>query len=143
MALDPKHTHLFAQLTRDGTGDAQVVRNPPSSEEQVQLLSRVQAIIKDRARRADHFSSELFGEPAWDILLELYAAELAQQRVPTSQVTVQASIPSTTVLRWVKLLDAAGHIVRRPDPLDARRVFLSLTPKASYAMRSYLADGGS
>jgi DNA-binding MarR family transcriptional regulator len=143
MALDPKHTQLFPRLNCDGTDDAQVVRNPPSSEEQVQLLSRVQAIIKDRGRRADHFSSELFGEPAWDILLELYAAELSQQRVPTSQITVQANIPATTVLRWLKVLDAAGYIVRKPDPSDARRVFLSLTPRGSDAMSSYFADGGA
>jgi DNA-binding MarR family transcriptional regulator len=113
------------------------------ANERDDLLSRVQTVIKDRARRSTHFSSELFGEPAWDILLELYAAELAQQRVPTSQVTLHASIPATTVLRWVKLLDAAGHIVRKPDPMDARRVFISLTPKASSAMSSYFADGGS
>jgi DNA-binding MarR family transcriptional regulator len=113
------------------------------TENCAELLSRVQTIIRDRSRRATHFSSELFGEPAWDILLELYAAELSQQRVPTSQVTVQASIPATTVLRWLKVLDAAGHIVRRPDPLDARRVYLSLTPKASGAMTSYFANGSN
>jgi DNA-binding MarR family transcriptional regulator len=135
-------TRFFRNL-HDNSEEVGVMHKPLAPEESAKLLSQVQTAIKDRGRRSRHFSAELFGEPAWDILLELYAAELVQQRVPISQVTVQANIPPTTVLRWVKVLDAAGHIVRKPDPFDARRVFLSLTPKTSYAMGSYFADGGS
>ena len=102
---------------------------------------RAQAIMNERARRSEYFPAELFGEPAWDILLELYAAQAAQPRQTSPQIAKEATFPTTTTLRWLKALDAVGFVDRQPDPLDGRRVFLSLTPKAQFAMRSYLFPG--
>ena len=38
-----------------------------------------QALHAERGRRAEFFPRELFGEPAWDILLDLYAAARSSQ----------------------------------------------------------------
>jgi DNA-binding MarR family transcriptional regulator len=128
----------------DTAADAPVViQTYPSPETRAQLLTRVNALIQERARRSDHFPTELFSEPAWDILLALYAAEMAQQRVTALKLAEQVLAPTTTALRWLKVLEAVGLVDRKPDPLDARRVFLSLTPKGRYAMSSYLSEGGA
>src|SRR5438067_13561168 len=44
----------------------------------------VQEILRSRRQREKIFGDELFGEPAWDILLELFSAELAQRKLSVS-----------------------------------------------------------
>ena len=100
----------------------------------------VRSILKARLDRGRFFSPELFADPAWDMLLALYAAELGQQRVPVSSLCVASNVPMTTALRWISQLERENLIERRPDPFDARRFFLSLTRKAAEAMAQYFAD---
>lgn len=100
----------------------------------------VKAVIRARRRRDATFGEGLFADPAWDILLELYAASLVQRRVPTSDLCKAAAVPATTALRWIEKLHRLGWIARHPDPLDARRVFVALTPTATAAMQSYLEE---
>lgn len=100
----------------------------------------VREMIDARRTRDRHFGDSLFGEPAWDILLALYAAELAQMRVTTSQLCLGAAVPATTALRWIGNLDEAGLLERRNDPFDGRRVFVNLTDKARETFRSYFEE---
>jgi len=90
-----------------------------------------------RAFRKRFFRASLFSDPAWDILLELFAAEQEGRRVTVSSVGFDANIPQTTALRWIKALESEGLIKRADDPLDARRIFLSLSDSALRAMTHY------
>jgi len=69
-----------------------------------------------------------FADPAWDLLLDLYIAELRGPRLSVSDACVGARVPATTALRWLDHLHKAGAIDRIPDPRDKRRVMLQLTP---------------
>lgn len=90
----------------------------------------VRYIREARRLRDEFFEFELFGEPGWDILLDLYNAELAQQRLPISSIGLSSGIAPTTTIRWLSTLESKGLVRREPDPLDGRRFFASLTPKA-------------
>ena len=79
----------------------------------------------------------MFADPAWDILLDLYLAEIEQRRTVVSSLCVAANVPATTALRWMTSLIDRGMLTRRSDPLDRRRVFVELTAKASQGMRCY------
>lgn len=105
--------------------------NPPVTER------KVRHIINLRRNRNRFFEEELFADPAWDILLELYAAEIGQQRMTVSSVCTGACVPATTALRWANLLEKKQLIERRSDPRDGRRVFLSLSRSAVRAMDNY------
>ena len=94
-------------------------------------------VIQARRAREKHFNSDLFADPAWDLLLELYAAELGQRRVCVSTLCAAAAVPQTTALRWIKALEAKGLIHRQEDRLDQRRHYMSLSGGASAAMTSY------
>jgi DNA-binding MarR family transcriptional regulator len=94
-------------------------------------------IIRARTQRSKFLPPSLFAEPAWDILLELYSAELAQQRMTVTQACAAAKVPATTALRWLGTLEASQLIVRHPDPLDARRSFVALTETGEQAMESF------
>jgi DNA-binding MarR family transcriptional regulator len=99
----------------------------------------VRSIIRARRQRANHFDSDLFADPAWDILLDLYAGEISQRRSTVSSACIAAAVPATTALRWIGSLEARGLIQRRNDPLDGRRVYISLTAHAVEALSNYFA----
>lgn len=102
--------------------------------------SDVERILSVRRKRSEFFDSTLFADPAWDILLELYAAELGQRRVSVGCLSLGAAVPATTALRWIKLLENRGMVRRNDDPLDGRRVFVTLTSDAKDAMDRFFVS---
>jgi len=105
-------------------------------------VETVRQVIRTRRLRSQYFNEELFADPAWDMLLDLFEAELAQLRVSVSSLCIAAAVPSTTALRWINRMTDAGLFKRRPDSHDGRRVFIELTPKASDGMRHYFVEAG-
>ena len=102
----------------------------------------VRSVIRARRLRARYFAEELFADPAWDMLLDLLQAEIAQLRVPVSSLCIAAAVPATTALRWLKTMVSQELFLRRADPHDGRRVFVELAPATSQALRRYFAEVG-
>jgi hypothetical protein len=106
----------------------------------------VRAVIRLRRTRERFFRSDLFADPAWDMLLDLMAARLERMRVAVSSLCIAAAVPPTTALRWIKTMCDNGMFVRTADPEDGRRVFIELSDSAASAMTAYLsaakAQGG-
>jgi hypothetical protein len=95
----------------------------------------------DRRRRTKIFRSEdLFGEPAWDILLDLFIAAKERRRVSVTSACIGSAVPSTTALRWITILEKQGLLAREADPGDARRVYVKLSTRGYSAMLEYFAS---
>ncbi len=105
--------------------------NQPVTEKEIRALLRL------RRARDQFFDGELFADPAWDILLELYAARLGQQRISVGSLCQGAAVPATTALRWISHLEAKGLIERKPDRMDGRRFYLTLSAIGLDSMASY------
>ena len=103
-------------------------------------VDAVRSVIRARRMRTRYFAEDLFADPAWDMLLDLLQAEIAQLRVPVSSLCIAAAVPATTALRWLKSMTERGIFERRADPHDGRRVFVELSRDASVAMRRYFAE---
>ena len=101
--------------------------------------SEVRAILRLRRLRAAYFSAELFADPAWDMLLDLMAAQLEGEKVAVSSLCIAAAVPATTALRWIKTMCDQNLFERHADPLDGRRIFIGLSPAAANAMTAYIA----
>ena len=112
---------------------ARMVDPFPSS----QLMRLAREATKARARRAKFFKPSLFSDPAWDILLELFAVEGEGKRLSVTGAGATAGIPPTTALRWLNVLEQEGLITRTDDPLDGRRSFVSLTHEGFKALTNY------
>lgn len=99
----------------------------------------IRAALRARRLRDGFFAQGLFEDPAWDMLLDLFAAEREGARVSVSSLCIAAAVAPTTALRWLNRLIAEGMIERRPDPRDRRRAFVALSAQGSAAMQGYLA----
>ena len=98
------------------------------------------AIYQERTRRANFFPPKLFGEPAWDILLDLYAAAESNELRSIKEACLASNVPEATALRYIEELVEYGLAQRKPDRTDKRRKYLSLTPLGERQMRDYLAS---
>jgi hypothetical protein len=107
---------------------------PPVSARDVRRMVRL------RRTRDQFFAPDLFADPAWDMLLDLYAARLERGRVSVSSLCIAAAVPATTALRWIKSLTTAGLFERREDPHDGRRIFVALSDDATDAMHRYFTN---
>lgn len=91
-----------------------------------------------RRKRAAIFGNpDLFGEPAWDILLDLFIAQGEGKPVSVSSACIGSAAPATTGLRWLGVLADEGLVVRENDPEDHRRVLVRLTPAGRAAMERF------
>jgi len=143
--LSEEVSRIASTLARLSTGPGAPLRSlEPLSAGDVPPLSAdtVRSVIRARRLRSRYFRNELFADPAWDMLLDLLQAEIAQLRVPVSSLCIAASVPATTALRWLKTMVSQGIFIRRADPHDGRRVFVELAPEASQALRRYFAEVG-
>jgi DNA-binding MarR family transcriptional regulator len=144
--LSDEVSRIAATLARLSVGPSSpAIEKPasPKSDAPPVSLEMVRQVIRARRLRARYFDEELFADPAWDMLLDLLQAEIAQHRVPVSSLCIAAAVPATTALRWIKAMTDAGLFMRRADPHDGRRVFVELSPVASQAMRQYFREVGS
>ncbi|PZN92093.1 MAG: hypothetical protein DCF31_17735 [Alphaproteobacteria bacterium] len=98
----------------------------------------VRRLLKVRRDRERFFPAEIFADPAWDMLLDLIAAQLEGKPVPVSSLCIAAAVPTTTALRWIRSLSEAGLFIRQTDPADARRTWISLSPDAAEAILAWL-----
>lgn len=70
---------------------------------------------------------DLFADPAWDILLDLYVNDGDDRCVSVSSACIAAGVPPTTALRWLGALERRSLVMRAEDPFDRRRSLMHLT----------------
>lgn len=93
-----------------------------------------------RVRDAVFADPTLFGEPAWDMLLDLLAAQGTSKRISVTSACLASNVPLTTALRWISVLESKDLVEREEDEMDARRTFLKLTRKARGLLRTYFVE---
>jgi DNA-binding MarR family transcriptional regulator len=99
-----------------------------------------QRLYDERKARSDFFPAMLFGEAAWDVLLDLYVAEKRNQLICITSACVAANAPATTALRWIGVLEEQGLAERFADKRDGRRNFIRVTERGYALMTAYFAS---
>ena len=95
------------------------------------------AAYRARRERAHFFPETLFGEPAWDMLLELFVAAGDRKQIATTSLCLGSGVPATTAQRYIDMLVARGMAERCVDPEDRRRTLIGITQAGRDAMTSY------
>ena len=91
-----------------------------------------------RRMREEYIACSLLGEPAWDMLLDLFAHSVRGEKVPVSSACVAAHCPPTTALRYIDMLVQEGFIMRSADKTDKRPVLLTLSRETLVSIGSFL-----
>ncbi|MCW1381318.1 MarR family winged helix-turn-helix transcriptional regulator [Novosphingobium sp. KCTC 2891] len=121
-----------------GRGDHEAPSLVPVDGRGRAALALAHEFYVGRRRRERFLTGDLFGEPTWDILLDLYVAARENRRVPTTSACIGAHVPPTTALRWLRILEARGLVEREDDGRDGRRTFVRLTGRGLAAMDGWL-----
>lgn len=104
------------------------------------LANVARLALKLRAGRARWLPAAILGEPAWDMLLDLFVSHVDGFPVPTTSLSVAAGVPPTTGLRWIAQLEAAGIVTRAQSPEDRRVNEVRLTDEGLGIMRACLGE---
>jgi hypothetical protein len=96
---------------------------PPSA-----LGQFARRLLAQRRRRDQMFGADLFGEPIWDMYLDLFANAVEDKSVSISSLCIASGAPTTTALRQIGMLVDRGLLLRRQDVTDGRRVLIELSP---------------
>jgi len=138
-------SRVLARLTSDekrtgGVADRPLGYGvPPSVAPAASTISaaEVRKLIRARRMRNQYLAEDLFEDPAWDMLLDLYAADLESAQVSVSSLCIAAAVAPTTALRWIARMTEAGLFERHPDPFDRRRAFLALSDATRVKLERY------
>jgi hypothetical protein len=106
----------------------------------VSTWQAAKVLYRMRRERDGIIGSKIFFDPAWDILLDLYAAEGEGQRICISSSCIAASVPYSTALRCLRDLEAQALISRVRDRKDGRRTYVELTDRSRSALVKILDE---
>jgi hypothetical protein len=135
--------HLFHDASDKERGDTAEPLEHDTALKRMVYGEIARAAYSGRRKRAAIFENEeIFGEPAWDILLDLYIAHSEDKAVSVSSACIGSAAPPTTGLRWLGVLAEQDLVLREHDPQDQRRVLVRLTEKGLCAMDEYFASSG-
>jgi DNA-binding MarR family transcriptional regulator len=118
------------------TQDAEV----PDGEE-LKLEQRARRLLEDRRKRVAIFGSQMFAEPAWDMLLLLYLSGRGRRQTQSSLCELSGASRSTA-MRWIEFLSGRDLVRREDHPTDKRHNFVSLTEKGRHLLDLYLSETG-
>lgn len=125
-----EHKRTYRGSPAEETKGKAETASPPDHTE-------IRALIRIRRLRERFLPEDLFGDPAWDMMLDLFAARLAGERVSVSSLCIAAAVPPTTALRWIGQLTDRGLFQRADDPADGRRAFIALSDEAAHGLTAW------
>ena len=131
----------FEQLEKE------IVGEHPAGEASESDLRRTRAqraaaqiIARRRARHAHFGAQDIFGEPAWDILLDLYVRRDGEESISVKSACVNAGVPANTALRWLRALELEGLLCCEDGPCDQDRSLVRLSRNGFDRMTDYLEE---
>lgn len=120
---------------RDSDDAAAAVRPLPPA----QLLAEALRLSAARRIRDRIFGRDLFPNPAWNILLELFVAAEEGRNVTIKSACVAAAVPQSTALRHIAHLIDVRLAARAQHPSDARSAYLKLTDRGRARMVAFIS----
>ena len=103
-------------------------------------LNLAETMIAARQLRLKYLDQDMFFDPTWSMLLDLYKSELKKERLSVSSLCLGSGVPETTALRYLRLLEVRGYIERLPDLNDKRRVHVVLSRAAFAKLAGYFEN---
>jgi hypothetical protein len=116
------------------------IARPGFEHDKERLRDLAKRTFLARRARLRFVSPAMVGEPAWDMLLVLYATAASHGPHTISKLTAFTGASPTTALRWIDYLTSQGLVRREDNPTDKRVVLLSISEKGTRAMDGYFSE---
>jgi hypothetical protein len=119
----------------------QIVRMPHLLEGDAELARRAKRLYDQRRARDEILGpfARDFGEPAWDLLLDLFHSQVTERPISLSSGCIASCAPTSTTMRHIRRLERNGLLLRSRDPEDGRRWLLRFTERGWTLMRQVLS----
>jgi len=144
LGLSGKELATFVQLLGRLINTNRENASQPAKPSQARLIEIADGLYRLRRRRealmSPAFGADLFADPAWDILLDLYVKNGRNEDVSVTQACSAAVVPVTTALRYITVLADRGLIERSKNPDDGRSYLLRLSADALHLMEDILTE---
>ena len=101
-------------------------------EEQIQLLLRL------RRAREPSLGRNLFSDPAWDVLLQLYAFHIRGCQVSVPELSLAIGTPESITARWITALQENGLVGCRQNKDQPSQLWVALTTAGAMKMKRFL-----
>lgn len=130
------------QLSEVRDSIRKLIRSLPTMEQRrtsdTAFLGKLLALrdLRDRCFRPQDKS--LFGDPAWDMLLDLAISDEQKRPISITSLCLAARTPLTTGMRRIDELAAAGLLRKAPDDHDQRRTIVAMTPAGRESMEKFV-----
>lgn len=133
-----RHDHEAEPTAATGNPDSlrTVLRNPNHLCGEGAVF--IKRYLKARRDREWQFPRGLFSDPAWDILLDLYVAKSEARQVTIWDACQAASVPKTSGMRWLRILESRHLVEREGDVDDQKNATVTLTRDAIAGMNRWL-----
>lgn len=129
--VDPHQSQGHAPLPAVGQSDTELVQ---VRDDIGQWADKAKEMYECRRTRDKVFGQEMFGEPAWDIMLDLFISECDGRRISVTSACIASCVPKATALRVIKQLERIDIVIRQRDSDDARRSYVRLSQMALQTM---------
>jgi hypothetical protein len=104
-----------------------------------QLLAAARRWAAARRVRDEVFGRNMFLNPGWNILLELFIAAEEGRNVTIKSACVAAGVPQSTALRHIAHLIDVRLAIRAQHPSDARSAYLKLSDGGRARMVTFIS----
>ena len=142
VSLDPRDLEDLRRLiAKLGPPAPPAPSEVPADNDRQSFSGRVKELLFQRRKRSEIFGPQMFGEPGWDMLLELYADDGGRRHSQSSLCELSGASRSTA-MRWIDYLAERGLIHREEHPTDKRRNFVGLSATGREMLELYLSETG-
>lgn len=124
------------EATRGAAAPAGTRERTEAGDARLAAVARAEYVA--RRRRDRLFDADIFAEPAWDMLLDLFIQRHEQRSVSVHSLCIAAAVPQTTALRWITKLACNGLLDRHPCTHDNRVIHITLSETGLAVMERYL-----
>lgn len=105
-------------------------------------ISQHQDILREeaarRAMRAKFLPAEITRGVIWEIITDVYLANISGERISLSCIAMDSLAPRSTIMRQVNILVLKGYLIKDPDPEDRRRFWVSTSAAVRDGISAYL-----
>ncbi|HET9639601.1 MAG TPA: hypothetical protein VFP12_10370 [Allosphingosinicella sp.] len=113
---------------------------PGSPDAPATAVEEARRLYRLRRLRDQEFGATLFGEPAWDLLLDLYIAASDPRLVSVISASIADCVSTDETAGWLTLLEEHGMVERLYPGTEMGRAIITISQRAFDQMTRLLSD---